>query len=127
MITQISPDDPGIVDLVPQAVIAIPTTYFTRVFGCQFHKEADDLDNYEAAFFRLDDDLPFALIHYRGEPTDRTTLYFREDNRDSSNVIRRILSEFVIADAAPEWVRPAEDRGEGDPALPRHGPDLAKS
>ena len=73
MITQIKLDDLGAVNLVPQAVVARPVTYFTNLLGYKFERNRDDLDEYEGAFFRLGDELPFALIHYRGNPPDRTT------------------------------------------------------
>src|SRR4051812_32991379 len=75
MYRQIPSDKLGNVDLVEQAVIGVPVDYFVKHKGIRFERDCDDLDYYDGAFFTLEDRVPFALIHYRGNPEDHTAIY----------------------------------------------------
>jgi len=106
-IRQVPFDDLGLVDFVPQAVVRSPIAYFSDHLGYTFRTECDDLDEYQGAFFTLDNEIPFALIHYRGNPDDRTTIYMNRtlSGESAVRIIRRIVSDFDLPDAATEWVR----------------------
>jgi hypothetical protein len=78
MFRQVPLEDLGPVDFMPQAVVHAQVGYFSVVLGLRFDRDTDDLDDYVSAYFRLDEQFPFALVHYRGNPIDTTTIYFRE-------------------------------------------------
>jgi len=95
------------VDLVPQAIVRRPISFFARKFG-NFVEDHDDLDIYEGAAFNLDDDLCFAMKRYRGYPADTTTIYLPNEIRtvdEIAAVISRILKELEISQSFLEWQR----------------------
>ncbi|MGA2409261.1 MAG: hypothetical protein ABSG46_02590 [Candidatus Binataceae bacterium] len=98
----------GKTDLIPQAIIRKPITYFERQAGTLV-RDCDALDFFEGAAFALEDGLPFALIHHRGNPADETTLYLTRDcGRDTggiTNSIRRILRALQLTDDSLVWER----------------------
>ena len=106
MVTQVSFNDLGPVDFIPQAVVRRPVRYFSDQFGFRFEQDTDDLDAHESAFFKLDDRLPFALVHYRGNPEDTTTIYFgREIGREEvPTVVHYILRGFDLPANAVIWI-----------------------
>ncbi len=106
-ISQVTFNDLGHVDFVPQAVLRSPVDYFARRLGYKFESDCDDFDEYESAFFKLDNDTPFGLIHYRGNPPETTTIYVnRSLPADAARrLIRRIIHDFDLPDAAAESVR----------------------
>ena len=62
--------------LEPQAEIGLPVSFF-KERGLVFEEDVDDLDAYE--FVDVSGSTatpPFALMRYRSDPTDRTTLLF---------------------------------------------------
>ena len=103
MIRRVSRDCLGPIDLRPDAVIAKPPSYFAGRFGYKFCRDQDDLDEYEAAFFLLDDAIPLALIRYRGNPPDQVTLYLDNSGPSADETRARILDQLGIAAASVAW------------------------
>jgi len=83
------------VDLIPQAILNRPVSFFADRRNIRFFWESDDLDVYESAALRLNG-TPFALRHYRGYPENTTTIYLP---REVSNVtdITSMISAIVQA------------------------------
>jgi hypothetical protein len=106
MLRQVSFDELGPVDFIPQAVVRRPVTHFSQRLGFKFEKDSDDLDDYESAFFKLDDRVPFALVHYRGNPDDTTTIYFERgtDQQEVPEIVRDILRDFDLSIATIVWI-----------------------
>jgi len=98
----------GKIDLIPQAIIRKPIAYFEREAG-RLVSDFDELDFFEGAAFALEDGLPFALIHHRGNPVDETTLYLTRDfGHDVGEItisIRRILRALKLTDDLLVWER----------------------
>lgn len=106
MLKQVSFHDIAPVDFEPQAVLRRPVTYFSDRLGYKFEKDADDLDDYESAFFKLDNSFPFALVHYQGNPEDTTTIYFgRGMGQDAVAVfVSQILHDLDLPFADVVWI-----------------------
>jgi hypothetical protein len=86
--------------LLPQAIIARPISYFRDALGIRISKSIDDFDEFEGAALRLNGELPFALKHYAGYPDETTTIYLPCTIRDVAQIttmIRRITKELHIA------------------------------
>jgi hypothetical protein len=94
----------------PQAVIAVPYSYFTD-FRVQFDQEYDDLDNYRVAVISKLGRLPiFALIHYDGEPSETTTICLPAGlTGDAGAIVHRILRKFELPPETITWQRPNDD------------------
>ncbi len=95
------------VDVVPQAIINMPVK---AVVGgrADVQRDADDLDYFEGASFKLNNKIEIAVRHYDGHDKDTTTLYIdrREKNVEQiTRLIRLILQEFRIPVAALQWER----------------------
>ncbi len=95
------------VDVVPQAVIGLPVE---KVVGKRAHisEGHDDLDFFEGASFKLDNQIEIAVRHYRGHPKDTATIYIdrREgDVKRISKLISQIMLEFHVPSAALRWQR----------------------
>ena len=96
------------IHLVPQAIIRKPISYFHDSFGIEVTSDHDDLDEFEGAFLTFNGDWPFALRHYRGHPTDTTTVYLLgryEDVRTISAMVMQILKELELPTEALQWQR----------------------
>lgn len=96
------------VELIPQAVLRRPISFFEERLGIHFVRSHDDLDSYQAAAFSIDGKLPFALKHYRGHPAETTTVYLSSAIRDVqkvSAIIRAIVDELKVPRDAVEWQR----------------------
>ena len=106
MVKQVSFNDLGKVDLVPQAVVHSPLTYFSDRLGFKFEKAIDNLDEHESAFFKLDDRMPFALVHYRGNPEDKMTIYFARETKQEAiaSIVQNILYELNLPLSALVWI-----------------------
>ncbi|MBV8359387.1 MAG: hypothetical protein JO189_15840 [Deltaproteobacteria bacterium] len=94
-------------DLIPQAIIDKPMSYFAKQGFALVH-DSDALDSFEGIALLLDD-LPFALIHHRGNPNNETTVYLTRDfghNIDKiSASIRDILVALNISSESLIWER----------------------
>jgi hypothetical protein len=110
------------VDLIPQAVIGKPVSFFEKHLSLHFIDDCDDLDYYRGAAMCLDDKLSFALMHHRSDPPDTTTLYLfsplqkgegpgerlsREihDLEQISKAIRAVVDELKIPLDLIHWQR----------------------
>lgn len=94
-------------DLTPQAIIRKPVSFF-RLKGIRFVDSADDLDTFESAELLLNDSCPFALRHYRGEPSDTTTLYLVRHSQsveEITSTIRHILEALQLSADSLSWER----------------------
>jgi hypothetical protein len=93
------------VDVIPQAIIALPVDKIGLKY---LREESDDFDLYEGASFKLDDKIEIAVRRYRGHPKNTTTLYIdcRERNVEHiTRLIRKILKELHIPEEALQWER----------------------
>ncbi|MBF6560208.1 MAG: hypothetical protein IVW56_07965 [Candidatus Binataceae bacterium] len=95
------------IDLIPQAVIKKPISFFEKQ-GIGFVHDNDTLDVFDGAAFLLDD-LRFALMHHAGYPADTTTVYlprdFGEDVEKITASIRVILSALQLSAESLVWER----------------------
>jgi hypothetical protein len=98
MLRQLPLEDLGYVDFSPQAVIRVPIAFFATKLGYKFDSCTDDLDEYQSAFFKLEDVMPFGLIHYKGHPDDTTIIYFSRATPLElvANVVAQILDDFGL-------------------------------
>jgi len=106
MLRQVALQELGPVDFMAQAVLHRQVGYFSAVLGLRFERDTDDLDDYVSAYFKLDEQFPFALVHYRGNPTDTITIYFaRETKREEvPSIVSRIVDAFKLPSNAIEWI-----------------------
>lgn len=74
MLNRLSADQVRRWDMMPQAMLRLSVADLSDRLSARFERDSDDLDEYEAVFFSLDD-RPFGLVHYQGEPTDAVTIY----------------------------------------------------
>lgn len=98
----------GNIELIPQAIIKKPISYFDGRFGIHVVSDHDDLDAYQGAALSLNGELPFALKHYSGFPPDTTTIYLSGEFRDVqqiTGIIAKILSELGLPSSAIFWQR----------------------
>ena len=95
------------VDVIPQAVVGLPVAKIAQGWK-HFSEESDDLDFYEGASFRLDNKIELAVRHYRGHPSDTTTIYIDGRERDVEHItllVRKIMTELHIPEEALRWER----------------------
>jgi len=101
--------DLGKRDLIPQAIIRRPLSYFEKQGLRGFVHDYDALDYFRGAAFLLDDDVPFALMHHRGCPDNETTVYltrdFSEDIKKITTSIRHILAALHLNSDSLIWER----------------------
>ena len=105
MLEQIHLAQLGGANLAPEAIIRTSVADVSDRLGVEFEHSHDDLDHYDAAFFRLRG-LPFGLVHYRGEPEDNLTVYLAREPRRSEEVSRLlsgILEELDLPQSALVW------------------------
>jgi hypothetical protein len=101
------------VELIPQAVIRKPVSFFEKQLGVHFVEGHDDLDTYRGVAFSLNGTVPFALKHYRGHPPQTTTVYLSmkiHDVQKISKLIRAIIDELKVSLDSIEWQR-SDDPG----------------
>jgi hypothetical protein len=95
------------VDVVPQAVIALPVK---KIVGrkADISSGSDDLDYFEGASFKLDNKIEIAVRHYRGHPENTSTIYIdrrQDDIEQITRLIRKILDELHVPLTALQWER----------------------
>lgn len=73
-IRQISPDILEEVLFVPRAVVAIPVKAFAQKLGLVLFEGEDDLDYFKGLLLLLNGDVPFTLMHHRGNDPNQTTV-----------------------------------------------------
>jgi hypothetical protein len=95
-------------ELLPQATISKPVSYFAGLFGVRSTGGFDDLDYYEGVACVLDGMIPFTLMHYRGYPENTTTVYLPfgiQGPEQISTIVGRIAKETEIPASAIIWQR----------------------
>jgi hypothetical protein len=95
-------------DLIPQAVLNTPLSYFATKFGMEIEEDTDDLDQFRGAAVLLDDTYPVAIRHYNRHPPDTVTLYLPSDVRrvdEVTTIIRLLIEDFQLKESAIRWER----------------------
>lgn len=108
MFRQLSLESIAGIELVPQAIVARPISYFEKSLGIRFIKNRDDLDEFDGAALLINDKLHLALKHYPGYPNDTTTIYLPYEISDLAQiteVIRFVADELHISSAWIVWQR----------------------
>jgi hypothetical protein len=85
---------------VPQAVLPYEIRSLAKNLSFKVETGTDDLDEFAGAAFFLDE-LPFALMHYRGHPENTSTIYLPYDVKSLNEIERwidRIVSELKLRD-----------------------------
>jgi hypothetical protein len=95
------------VEVVPQAIVDLPVGQIVGPWS-DINNGNDDLDYFEGASFRLDNEVEIAVRHYRGHPENTSTIYI--DRRESdvehiTRLIRKILGELHVPLGALRWER----------------------
>lgn len=92
-------------NMMPQAMVRRSVAELSRRLRTQFEQECDDLDEFEAAFFSLDD-RPFGLVHYKNEPADAVTIYVPQQivgSREGASFVLSIVSSMDVPQDAIIW------------------------
>jgi hypothetical protein len=95
------------VDVVPQAIVNLPVRKIVHGLA-DVREGSDDLDYFEGASFKLNDEFEIAIRHYRGHPENTSTIYIDSSANDVefiTQLIRKILKEFRIPADALRWER----------------------
>lgn len=95
-------------ELLPQATINKPVSYFVEHLGANLVRGEDDLDFFEGVGLVLDDIVPFALMHYRGYPPNTTTVYLPFGIQGASEIaaiVSKIAKETDINPVHISWQR----------------------
>jgi hypothetical protein len=95
-------------DLIPQAIISRPLSYFHKQLKIEISQGEDDLDVFEGAALWVDNRLPFALKHYPGYPDNTTTVYLPDEFTDIGEITRiisLIIKELQLPKDAVSWQR----------------------
>ena len=60
----------------------------------------------QSAFFKLENNFPFALIHYRGNPGNTTTIYFERGikREDVVQIVRQIAANLDLPPTDVVWI-----------------------
>src|ERR1700719_872170 len=98
----------GNIDLIPQAIIKKPISYFDGRFGIHVVDDHDDFDTYQGAALSLNGELRFALKHYAGYPPGTTTIYLSrefEDVAEITRIVAKIIRELQLPVEAISWQR----------------------
>lgn len=107
MIEEIPQSSFANLELIPQAILDAPLSFFAKRWNIKFTQGTDELDSFQGAALRLDG-IPFALRHYRGYPEDTTTLYLPREVSDLSKitaVIAAIVDALELSASAIRWQR----------------------
>lgn len=108
MIRQLRFENLREMDLVPQAIIGRPVSYFVDSLNIRLMTGHDDLDEFEGASLLLNDETPFALRHYAGHPEGTVTIYLPREYRDVdqiTNIVRLIVSDLHVDRGDVIWQR----------------------
>ncbi len=108
MLRTISLTELGKIDLIPQAILNRPVSYFENHHGIHFVQANDELDRYEGAALVLDNNLRFALKHHHGYPDDTTTIYLSKEIQNLQQItatVRRIVEALELPCDVIRWQR----------------------
>src|ERR1700723_998768 len=100
MLRTISLEDAERYGLIPQAIVKRPVSFFAKVAGADVVKASDDLDHYEGTGLILNEETPFAIKHYRGEPSDTATIFLSHlfSNVDEiTAIVARVVNAFGLS------------------------------
>jgi len=100
MFRQLSLEAIAGIELVPQAIVARPISYFEKSLGIRFIKNRDDLDEFDGAALLINDKLHLALKHYPGYLP-----YEINELAQITEVIRFVADELHISSAWIVWQR----------------------
>lgn len=98
-------------DLIPQAILNQPISYFEKQ-GIHFVKDEDELDTFVGAALLLDNSVRFALKHHPGYPKDTTTVYLARnihDLREITMMVQKIVEAFHLSREAIRWQRSSSE------------------
>src|SRR5579863_10441294 len=115
MIRQIRGKALGDLGLVPRAVVAVPVAAIAEQLHIDLVRDGDDLDYYEGAALDLDG-VTFAIMNYRGNPRDQTTVFMPLSigkAREIANLFRRIAKELRLSNEAVVWRQENDDPAQG--------------
>lgn len=95
----------GQLDLAPQATMRVSVAALHHDLGIDFEKGSDDLNAYDAAYYRLDDHV-VALIHHQGEPLNSVSVYLDRGlgPRKAQKLVNKMVSELGVDHALVNWV-----------------------
>ena len=108
MLRTVSFSEVSKLDLIPQAIINKPLSYFHKHLKIEIVHGRDDLDEFEGAALLVDNALPFALKHYPGYPDNTTTIYLSHELKDLEEISRAIsiiVKELRLPKKAVSWQR----------------------
>ena len=94
-------------DFVPQAVIARPLTVFTQHINSRITSGHDALDEYAGIAYAING-MPFAVMHYKGHPSETSTIYFPRDVsaiEQITGLVSEIVQRFELPPEAVVWQR----------------------
>jgi hypothetical protein len=95
------------VDVVPQAIVNLNVKQIVNGFA-DIQQGNDDLDRFEGASFKLDNQFEIAIRHYSEHEENTATIYIDRRAHDVefvSELIQKILKEFRIPPDAVRWER----------------------
>jgi len=78
-------------------------SYFEELLGTEFYNGIDDLDYYKGRMFMLRDGTMVALVRYRGNPEDSTTVFLPHDRPHIADAVHQILERFSLSEADIVW------------------------
>ena len=95
-------------DMVGQAVIGSPPSFFEEQRGIRFTEGSDGLDYFKGALFLLNGETQFALKQYRGNEKSTTTIYldFRERDLEAiTRMVAQISTDLGLTSSDIIWQR----------------------
>jgi hypothetical protein len=95
------------VELIPQAVLKYPPSYFEKNLGLAFEDKWDGLGDFRGVLLSLDN-LVFALKRYKGHKEGTTTLYLSRDLTDVgtiTQIVDTIVKGLGLNAADISWQR----------------------
>jgi hypothetical protein len=93
--------------LVPQAIISEPVETFARIKPATIEEDSDNLDYYKGIAYALND-IPFAVMHHRGNPKNTSTIYLPKSIRSVdqiTGIIDNIIACFKLPPSSLIWQR----------------------
>jgi hypothetical protein len=95
-------------DLVPQAIINRPPSWFASRLHTSVVQGIDDFDSFEGLTLLDEQGMPLALRRYAGHPAGTATLYIPHtirDVREISDIVAGILGDFGLGQMDLRWQR----------------------
>src|SRR2546422_342010 len=95
-------------ELIPQAILNRPLSYFQKQLHVEIIRGEDDLDVFDGVALSIDGRVRFALKHYPGYPDNTTTIYLSREFKDVgeiSRLVELIVDELQLPQEAVFWQR----------------------